>query len=116
MGFLDFLKPLFGSQTGVLTPKINEIARATTGGADTFGGAFHNAVMKGGALKGLDITKKTAINGLDVASKKIAGVPIIGGAVSGAVDVAKSAVEAIPTSQEGVVGLGKEVAQNLVIR
>lgn len=116
MGFLDFLKPIFGSQSGVLTPTINKVAQATTGGSDSLGGAFHNAIMKGGALQGLDIAKKSALSGLDQVSKKLSNVPLVGTPISGAVDVAKSAVEAIPTSQEGVVGLGKEVAQNLVIR
>jgi hypothetical protein len=100
MGFLDFLKPIFGSQTGVLTPTINQVAKATTGGADTFGGAFHNAVLKGGALDALDITKKAALGGLDAATKKISGVPIIGGLASGALGTAKSALESIPTTAD----------------
>ena len=57
MGFFSFfnrvLSPIFGGQSKI-GQIAQSVARTTTGGADTLSGVFNNAVLKGGAIAGLN--------------------------------------------------------------
>ncbi len=105
MGFFDFLKPLFGSQSGVLTPFTSQVAKKAVGGTDNLSDAFIKATVGGGALDALSFAKDQAVSGLhDLGHKagaELSKIPVIGGALQAGVQagtgLAKGALESIPT-------------------
>lgn len=111
MGFLDFLRPIFGASSGALTPFTNTVAaKAVGGGAD---GSLVDGFIKGasgGALDALNFAKGSLADSIhDIAVKggaEISKIPIIGGALGGAVaqagNVVKGSLEAIPTSLSAI--------------
>lgn len=114
MPFLDFLRPLFGASSGVLTPITNEVATRAVGGSDGhLADAFVKATVGGGALDALNFAKDTAVHGVaDIghkASAEVSKIPVIGGALSQGIDagtsVARGALEAIPTTPSAIMGL-----------
>lgn len=118
MGFFDFLKPIFGSESGVLTPVTNTIAAKAAGGSDgDLGAGFMKATVGGGALDALNFAKDTAVEGLNTlghkASAEVSKIPVIGDAlasgISAGTNIAKGALEAIPTSMGAVASVAKSL-------
>lgn len=76
------LEPVFGSQTGKLTPFTSTVASKATGGADNLGDALVHAVTKGGAVDAVSFAAKEAGKSLDSAVSKGAevasSIPIVG--------------------------------------
>jgi hypothetical protein len=101
----DFLKRIFGSETGILAPFTRKVASKAVGGAGSLSEAFIKA-GSGGALDALNFAKDQAIEGIHDLGNKVGGelkrIPVIGGTLAaeaeGIANVAKGALEAIPTT------------------
>jgi hypothetical protein len=116
MGFFDWIKgvgsaihsgmkKLFGSQTGVLTPITNSVARSTTGGHTDFMSAAKHAIS-GGAVSGVnDFMGKAVVPAMDYMVGKARSIPVIGGRVASMIQAAEA-----PIKEAGdIVGAAKTI-------
>lgn len=106
----DFLKKIFGSETGILAPFTRRVAAKAVGGANSLSDAFLKSTAGGGAVDALTFTKDHIAEGIHDLGNKIGGevrkIPVIGAELAAEVqsvaDKAKGALEAIPTTPQAV--------------
>lgn len=94
MGFFDFLKPLFGSETGVLTKAVVKPVVQATGGFNE-NGKITGASLINGVLKTPSALATVAEKGVEVAANFAEKVPVFKAEAEGLRDFAKSIKEGV---------------------
>lgn len=111
MGLFDFLKPIFGSETGALTSITNKVAEKAVGGSNSLGEAFEKATVGGGIGRVGDyLSREVVPQTVDYMAKGAEKyVPVVGGIVGAGIRAAGAPI----AEAADIMGQSKKIVGEL---